>query len=171
MARQLGKAAVLGAEEWISVLKLSTMWQFDFYRNRAIKELTRHLDNDPARRLVLAFGYNVGNWLIPALQSLAQREEPMRMEEVKLLGMERVLKICEVREHYHGNSSCQICRPGQCTALSVFFVEYSCLSSEGEANEESLNKGKASLGRKAYDFKNAIFCVFQDDLHLFPSLR
>lgn len=105
-------APALSVDQWTSVLKLATMWQFDTHRRRAIAELELLLLQDPARRVVLAFAYTIGDWILQALQDLAQRKELMTTAEVKVLGVETVLKICKVRERYAAGFVCRSCYKG-----------------------------------------------------------
>ncbi|KAL4068136.1 hypothetical protein J3A83DRAFT_3816544 [Scleroderma citrinum] len=89
----------LGQQQWISVLKLSTMWEFDGPRNAAI----HHLDSleppiDPVEKVVLAMQYDIKEWLLPALLKLAQRPEPISIEEGRRIGFETTVKLAAVRE-------------------------------------------------------------------------
>ncbi|OJT07484.1 hypothetical protein TRAPUB_1669 [Trametes pubescens] len=86
-------------EDWMLVLKLTTMWRFDDLRRTAISTLTQHVQkSDPVTWLCLARQYNVGDWLSPSLLALVKREMPMQMEDVGPLGVETVVKIAELRE-------------------------------------------------------------------------
>ncbi|KAI6141496.1 hypothetical protein BKA82DRAFT_161628 [Pisolithus tinctorius] len=85
--------------QWISVLKLSTMWEFVGLRNAAIQ----HLDIpskpvDPIDKVVLALQYNVREWLLPAFLALAKRPTPISIEEGRCIGFENALKLALVRE-------------------------------------------------------------------------
>ena len=89
----------LSQHQWTSVLKLSTMWGFDGPRNAAI----RHLDSleppiDPIDKVVLAMQYEIKEWLLPALLKLAQRSEPISIEESRRIGLETAVKLASVRE-------------------------------------------------------------------------
>ena len=89
----------LSQHQWTSVLKLSTMWEFDGPRNAAI----RHLDSlehpiDPIDKVVLATQYEIKEWLLPALLKLAQRSEPISIEESRRIGLETTVKLASVRE-------------------------------------------------------------------------
>ncbi len=91
----------LSADEWISVLKLTTMWQFPVLRKVAIDNLVPLLggqDGDAVRWIGLARTYDVHEWMFPALDKLAQRREPLRLHEAELLGIATAVKMAEVRE-------------------------------------------------------------------------
>ncbi|KAI5997631.1 hypothetical protein F5J12DRAFT_889432 [Pisolithus orientalis] len=89
----------LDCDQWISVLKLSTMWEFVGLRNAAIQ----HLDIpselvDPIDKVVLALQYNIREWLLPAFLALAKRPTPISIEEGRRIGFENALKLASVRE-------------------------------------------------------------------------
>lgn len=84
--------------EWIAILKLATMWDFEAIRTLAIGGLTPLLENDPVEKVVLSRTYNVESWLLPALNKLAQRAEPIKPDEAEKLGIVTALNIAAVRE-------------------------------------------------------------------------
>jgi|ERR1700676_2442696 hypothetical protein len=89
----------MSSTEWTSVLKLSTMWSFDDLRDLAILNMSQ-LSIDPIERAALAKEYSIDEWLLPALNELAQREEPIGIEEARRLGWETALQIAAVRESF-----------------------------------------------------------------------
>jgi hypothetical protein len=97
--RHAGQQDVMSATEWTSVLKLSTMWSFEDLRDLAIQNMAQ-LSIDPVERAALASEYNIDEWLLPALNELAQREEPIGIEEANRLGWETALQIAAVRESF-----------------------------------------------------------------------
>ncbi|KAI0631074.1 hypothetical protein C8Q77DRAFT_1074944 [Trametes polyzona] len=95
----------LTTEEWVSVLKLTTRWDFSALRRVAIYKLATILsESDSVRWLCLARQFNVGEWLLESLARLARRTQALQMEEVDLLGIETVVKMAEVRESYNAYS-------------------------------------------------------------------
>ena len=88
-----------GVAQWTSVLKLSTLWEFDELRKAAIDALSTALCNDPIDRVILSSRFGITAWLLPALNELAQRPESLNIEEANRLGIETVLVIASVREH------------------------------------------------------------------------
>ncbi|KAI6017442.1 hypothetical protein EDC04DRAFT_2902623 [Pisolithus marmoratus] len=84
-------------EQWTSVLKLSTKWGFEKLRQASIEALVESgigaLD-----RVVLSQQYHIKNWLLPALNELAKRPEPITLEEAKRMGIDIALKLASVRE-------------------------------------------------------------------------
>lgn len=98
---QKEEAVALTTEEWISVLKFASKWQFFEQRRTAIQNLTLHLnDGNPAQWVCLARQCKVGEWLLPSLEALARRGKAMQLEEVESLGVETVVKMAEVRESF-----------------------------------------------------------------------
>ncbi|KAI5985623.1 hypothetical protein EDD15DRAFT_1626644 [Pisolithus albus] len=103
LCRQHGKNKDLVlslTNEWISVLKLSTMWEFTTLREAAISWLGAAYQSDPVEKIVLATRYDIGEWLLPSLLALAQRADPISVEEGKRLGIETALKLASVREKF-----------------------------------------------------------------------
>jgi len=97
--RHAGQQDIMSCTEWTSVLKLSTMWSFDDLRDLAIQNMSE-LSIDPVERAALAKEFNVDEWLLPALNELAQREDPIRIDEARRLGWETALQIAAVRESF-----------------------------------------------------------------------
>jgi hypothetical protein len=85
--------------EWKSVLKLSTMWNFDVLRDLAVKSMSE-LPIDAVEKAALAREYDIDEWLLPALNELAQREDPIGVDEALRLGLEQAVKIAAVRESF-----------------------------------------------------------------------
>ena len=88
----------LSRDHWVSVLKLSTMWELQALRNAAIQHLDGLGDIDPVDKCVLAMQYDVKEWMLAALVKLAQRPEPISTEEGRRMGFETALKLSAVRE-------------------------------------------------------------------------
>ena len=84
--------------DWTSVLKLSTMWGFDLLRDLAIRTMTELPGVSPVEKAALANEYKIDQWLLPALKELAQREEPISINEAHRLGWEMALQMAAVRE-------------------------------------------------------------------------
>ncbi|KAK7052849.1 Zinc resistance conferring protein [Paramarasmius palmivorus] len=84
-------------EEWISVLSLSTRWDFNTLRDLSITRLTPMVQ-DPAEQIVLGHQYDVVDWLVPAYTALCERREPLTLEEGRKLGVDLVVMIGQVRD-------------------------------------------------------------------------
>ena len=73
------------------------MWAFDKIRAIAIQKIATSR-MDPIDKYVLAKKYAVTEWLVPTLNELARREQPIGKEDVEKLGLDCALKVAEVRE-------------------------------------------------------------------------
>ncbi|KAI6113530.1 hypothetical protein EV401DRAFT_1982804 [Pisolithus croceorrhizus] len=84
---------------WISVLKLSKMWQIDELHCAALKNLKYSaVQKSAVEKLALALKYEINDWIIAGVNELARRSEPINVEDARTLGLETVLKIAAVRE-------------------------------------------------------------------------
>lgn len=107
LARTVGRPDEMTPSEWTSVLRLSTMWGFETLRDLAISTLSTLFSLpsfnsylDPVERACLARDYHVDDWLLPALNALAQREDPLTVEEAMRLGWELAMQVANVRESF-----------------------------------------------------------------------
>ena len=94
----------MGSEEWISVLKLSSMWTFGELRQKAINWLGR-LNIDPVQKVMLARIYKVESLLVDGYKDLARRKEGPSLEEAKALGYEAAIRLYEQRERHWSRES------------------------------------------------------------------
>ncbi|KAF9071525.1 hypothetical protein BDP27DRAFT_1174979, partial [Rhodocollybia butyracea] len=84
-------------DEWISVLKLSTLWKMDVVRATAIKSIEEF--DDPARRIHVAREYGIlPSYYLPALTQLVMRPNPLSVQDLGYLGPECGLNIASIRE-------------------------------------------------------------------------
>ncbi|KAJ6620649.1 hypothetical protein B0H10DRAFT_1759746, partial [Mycena sp. CBHHK59/15] len=87
----------MSKDQWISALKLATMWYFLDVRNLAIQRLGGQIV-DSAELIVLARRFEVADWLRAGYNDLARREEGISEGEAVLLGWETAFRISQVRE-------------------------------------------------------------------------
>lgn len=84
---------------WISVLKLSRMWQMEELHRAALKNLKYSVVQKGAvEKLALALKYEIKDWIVPGVDELARRPEPISVEDTAVLGLEVALKVAAVRE-------------------------------------------------------------------------
>ncbi|KAH7912424.1 hypothetical protein BJ138DRAFT_1004506 [Hygrophoropsis aurantiaca] len=83
--------------EWKAVLKLSHRWGFKSARKQAIESLGA-MKVDPVDKLSLSEKYDVDEWLLPALEKLANRREPIGVKDAEKLGVTLALKVAALRE-------------------------------------------------------------------------
>jgi hypothetical protein len=85
-------------EEWESVLKLSTMWDFRETRKLAIRELSKDGMMDLTMKVGLARQYKVPDWLIEGYEGLIKREKTISDTEAEQLGLLTVARLFRIRE-------------------------------------------------------------------------
>ncbi|KAF9487527.1 hypothetical protein BDN71DRAFT_1369606, partial [Pleurotus eryngii] len=95
--RGIDRPVSLTLDEWLAVLKLSSLWEMDRVRNNAITNLPTLLTN-PAQKLGVAIDYNIEFWLVPAMQELVQREAPLSVADLEHIGIECALRLAAIRE-------------------------------------------------------------------------
>jgi len=83
--------------EWISVLKLSTLWEMKDIRTKAIAELSK-TKMDAVDQVLLARSYDVGDWLLEGYTTLVKREANLSSKEAERLGYETAFRLCQKRE-------------------------------------------------------------------------
>jgi len=92
----------LSSMDWASILKLSTLWQFEEARQAAIEKLTPSESDDPIQTILLAKVHNVPQWYSSGLRSLAERKDPLTVDEVERLGLELSLKVTQMHGKVEG---------------------------------------------------------------------
>ncbi|EIW80270.1 hypothetical protein CONPUDRAFT_57507, partial [Coniophora puteana RWD-64-598 SS2] len=86
-------------DAWTAVLKLSDQWGMSSVRKFVLRNLnSKESMLGPLEKAGLALELDIKRWLVPSLEALARREEPLSRVEVERLGIEAVLKLAEVRE-------------------------------------------------------------------------
>jgi len=160
---------LLTPEEWTSVLKLSTMWQFQKIRATAIKTMEGQ-SMDLIDKIVIARRFDVSAWLVPTLNTLIQREKPIDLSEGDRLGMEWVLKVAEIREgdavpttqeRTCQNGNCNYKGPPRCNSCSSTTANRcgSCSQYLAAVTTTSNSTGKRG-GRSNVDYSKNIQEVF-----------
>jgi hypothetical protein len=98
-----GVQAELSEDEWKSVLRLSTAWEFPAVRQVAITHLSKIQQLDPVEKLIIAVRFHVDAWLVDTLNQLARRDAPLSINDterlIPVVGLEYVTKIAQVREN------------------------------------------------------------------------
>ncbi|KAJ8077414.1 hypothetical protein PM082_001844 [Marasmius tenuissimus] len=91
-------------DEWISILRLSTHWDFSSLRELSISRISQVLD-DPSDLIVLGNQYDVTDWLVSAYTELCIRKEPLTLEEGRKVGVDIAVTIAQVRHKIRYNSN------------------------------------------------------------------
>ncbi|KAJ7210475.1 hypothetical protein GGX14DRAFT_450839 [Mycena pura] len=76
-------------EDWISVLKLATMWCFIAIDLLGLQSV---------ERILLARAYHVSPWLRTGYTELARREEGISLEDAEKIGWKTTVQLYQVRE-------------------------------------------------------------------------
>ncbi|KAI9568841.1 hypothetical protein HD554DRAFT_679149 [Boletus coccyginus] len=86
-------------EMWFPVLKLARMWECDRIHKYAIEKMPyNEIPKSPTEKVALAVQHNIQPWLLPGLNELAKRKEPLEMQDLEILGAEVTLKVAAIRE-------------------------------------------------------------------------
>ncbi|KAF5352070.1 hypothetical protein D9758_009440 [Tetrapyrgos nigripes] len=91
-------------EEWISILKLSTMWRFVHVRRLAIDILVGYHHIDACLKVSLGWEYSVPRWLRMGVYELAFREKTLSQRESQIIGYPLALHVSRVREQAEKNN-------------------------------------------------------------------
>ncbi|KAJ7701988.1 hypothetical protein B0H16DRAFT_1250227, partial [Mycena metata] len=93
------KTPTLSPTEWISVLKLASLWDFIEVRDFAITELRFYAESlDCVARILLGRRYDVSTWIRSGYTELARRRTAITSEEAMKIGYEVALQISQLRE-------------------------------------------------------------------------
>jgi len=103
----------LTQQEWISVLKLSTMWEFIDIREVAMKQLsTDRMEMTTFVKIECGRTYEVKKWLLDGYVELVKRGKAITDEEAQLLGWSTTARLLRLREQFLRlavNSTCRTC--------------------------------------------------------------
>lgn len=94
----------LTSADWIDLLAISSRYDFEKIRKRAIKELENAKPaTDPVTKVMLALKHDIPEWLQPAYILLCERPEPLEEAEAEKLGISTTIKVAKAREKFHSN--------------------------------------------------------------------
>lgn len=89
----------LSRDHWANLLSITTRYDFDDIRERAIKEISAFRPPlEPVQLIELAHRHDVPQWLEPAYCALCQRPQPMNEAEVNKVGLQVAVKISQARD-------------------------------------------------------------------------
>jgi hypothetical protein len=120
----------LTVDEWKSVLKLATAWEFLSVRDTAVQQLSKTPEPDLIEKLIMAVRFHVDSWILDTLNQIAKRDGPLSTADaerlIPVVGLDYVMKITQVREDGTSNAtpahnySCASCgRSYPCTTAST----------------------------------------------------
>ncbi|KAI1787733.1 hypothetical protein LXA43DRAFT_1184327 [Ganoderma leucocontextum] len=165
-----GSSRTLTQTQWISVLRLSTMWFFKDLRERAVNELSK-LVSTPAARIVLARKFNIPGWTEPALGALAQQEQPLSAQDLEALGWDTAAKLIQIRESVVFSGTC-VCGCNYCSVAHGQIANPAAQQGGHAHQHQPLSPGTTRTGqlavsavRKRTDFSQQIRAVFGTALY------
>ncbi|KAH6894023.1 hypothetical protein BKA70DRAFT_1570756 [Coprinopsis sp. MPI-PUGE-AT-0042] len=155
----------LTKDEWVSALKLSTLWLFNDLRKFAISELDWQI-TDPIERISLAKEYNVYSWLLKGCEDVIWRllsfndpdGEPMTLtaQEGQRIGMDVALALSGIAIRRMRLAERAPLRDVTSDVVDVFKQEFDCVREEGarfftrsERLEEARWKAEEEVREKA----------------------
>ncbi|KAK0459152.1 uncharacterized protein EV420DRAFT_305526 [Desarmillaria tabescens] len=95
---ELSPSEPLSPEEWLSILKLSTMWEMTEIRNTAISHIMeRPLEIDATERISLGTKYDVSTLVTSGIVSPVNQQEGVSEKQTEVLGYEMALRIQSIR--------------------------------------------------------------------------
>ncbi|CAE6456682.1 unnamed protein product [Rhizoctonia solani] len=81
----------------ISALRVSSVYGYDALRQFSISKLER-AELSAIQRIKIAQELDVAHWTEPAFEELANRVEPIQPEEARILGIDSLLRVSNMRE-------------------------------------------------------------------------
>lgn len=139
----------LEKEEWVSVLKLSTIWDMKKIRQYAIHRLSTDVTLSPTEKFLVGRAHRVPAWLKEGITTLTSNDYKPTLEDLATLGWETAARILWIREnsrHFTPNTLCfsrDSIKCGNCTS-SLINTSYGC-GHIGSADSELTFPGPGSL--------------------------
>ncbi|KAF9041496.1 hypothetical protein BJ165DRAFT_289171 [Panaeolus papilionaceus] len=132
----------ISKEEWISALRLATLWNFDDIRNKAIKALDSSFSN-PMERLCVARAFRIRSWLVSSYVELITG--PISALQPSLcsttLGWETLALIHHARNEYGTGPSYNPTSLVQHLNSGISSVGYKCSS----CNPDRVHNGRGQM--------------------------
>jgi tRNA A37 threonylcarbamoyladenosine biosynthesis protein TsaE len=149
-------------EEWESVLKLATMWHFDFIRSQSIKTLSS-MELDPVDKIILGRKYYVSEWMASALNDLAKRDAALNLDDFNRLfpitGPDFILKIAQVRESLNVTTGTTRHKE-KCSSCSRNLTQLYCSNCGNYTNCSPSTSTSTFTTRASHDFSSLIKSTF-----------
>ena len=97
--RESTKEETRSIDQWVSLLSISSRFQLDRIRRRAISEIeSHHPQLHAVDKVVLAVKQSVDPWLNPAYCDICERTEPLTDQEAEKLGAVTTARLARARE-------------------------------------------------------------------------
>lgn len=137
--------------EWISILKLSTMWAMTEIRNSAIAHIMeRHHEVEVVQRITLGRSHGVPALVRSGLVTLVNQDGGVTEQQARLLGWETALRIQWVRDKLMASRgySCSFDENQVRNATTSVLCEDASWSFESEIFEPGASKRRGGRPRK-----------------------
>jgi len=74
------------------------MWECDGIHKYAIEKMPyNEIPKSSTEKVALAVQHDIRPWLVPGLNELAKRKEPLGIQDLEILGDEMTLKVAAIR--------------------------------------------------------------------------
>ncbi|KAK0212365.1 hypothetical protein DFS33DRAFT_1492124 [Desarmillaria ectypa] len=90
-------APKLSHNEWLSALKLATMWGMTTVRRMAINEITQLNSMTDVDQVIFGREHAVVDWVISGYQALTKRKTVISMQDASRLSLSTCLKVWQVQ--------------------------------------------------------------------------
>ncbi|KAK0486319.1 hypothetical protein IW261DRAFT_791366 [Armillaria novae-zelandiae] len=113
--------------EWLSALKLATMWGMSNIRHRAIKEITQLKGMSDVDQVILGKDHAVVDWVISGYQALMKRRTVISIEDATRLTLPTCLKVWQAQVSTNSPAPAELrfgaIRPGHQILNDIFSSE------------------------------------------------
>ncbi|KAF6761051.1 hypothetical protein DFP72DRAFT_30864 [Ephemerocybe angulata] len=150
----------LTQQQWIWVLRLSILWNFNDIRQRAIEMMNLTEPKlSPFDRITLGKELNIAAWLKSGYSELVTRGSSISFEEAQALGLQTAISLISIRESYlrlkyskHGLPATldeQIISALQSEFDSIYLVEQHCMMPKDREVAEKVRLKKVRAEEEA----------------------
>ena len=157
LGSQISAKLSLTRAEWMSVLKLSTLWKFDEVRMLAISQLGDMNSLGAAELVHLGKHYVIAAWVISGLERLINQPETIHSADTaEKIGGDTAVRLCRLREDYRQS---RLAVPSLSSALGQVFseelralgmtdraIERIMLQSDSKSGGKKKGKGRKQVG-------------------------
>ncbi|KAF8627772.1 hypothetical protein AX17_006137 [Amanita inopinata Kibby_2008] len=109
---QFIKKSNMTLEQWHVVLKLAALYEMIDVKALAVRNMTPLLQGLPSLQTNWAKKYDVKEWIVPGLNALTMRADPLSEEDIELIGLFYAANLMALREESRRQTNkwkCQGC--------------------------------------------------------------
>ncbi|CAE6403690.1 unnamed protein product [Rhizoctonia solani] len=146
----------------VSALRVATVYDYDALRRFSISKLER-ANLSAIQRIKISHELDVVHWTEPAFEELANRAEPIQPDEARILGIDALLRVANMREERRarrGDDERTVCSDTDATLVG-------CRSQEPR-------RGSSRCDDQPYVDEDAVYCLPDPDddlLGKMPTIR